>query len=182
MIYFFLNFFLNPTNGIQRNSVNKLLKDHHFSFQCTKCGKCCYGPGNVYFSKKELIQIKKFLKLDNQQWNLLKKKIIYKNKNELYIHKTHNKCYFLNKKNQCSIYPVRPLQCRSFPFWPSFFSNKKELELLIKNCPGSQLIEKNYHKKIPIYTNDEIVFRCNLTIKKFNRNQKIHHIKELIKL
>lgn len=41
-------------------------------------------------------------------------------------------CVFLDG-NQCSIYPVRPLQCRTFPFWDHF---KTEIDQLLKECPG----------------------------------------------
>ena len=27
-------------------------------------------------------------------------------------------CVFLTKTKKCSIYPVRPLQCLTYPFWP----------------------------------------------------------------
>lgn len=179
-IYSIINQYFIPINGIDKDSVKNTLNQNHFSFQCTKCGKCCYGPGSVYFSNKELIEIKKYLKLDQTQWKELKQKIIHKNQNGLFIHKTYNKCYFLNTKNQCSIYPVRPLQCRTFPFWPSYFKSPKNLQNLILFCPGSNLLKDNLNKKI--FSPDEIVFYCNTTIQKFNQNQIKQNKKDLIKL
>lgn len=44
-------------------------------------------------------------------------------------------CMFLTEKG-CSIYPVRPIQCRSFPFWPENISNVDNWENLKKMCPG----------------------------------------------
>jgi len=43
-------------------------------------------------------------------------------------------CIFFNEsKEQCMIYPVRPLQCRTFPFWEQFKNNEKEVR---DECPG----------------------------------------------
>lgn len=35
----------------------------------------------------------------------------------------------------CSIYDVRPEQCRTFPFWPRY-RNKRHLPELMEECPG----------------------------------------------
>jgi len=37
-------------------------------------------------------------------------------------------CTFLNPIGQCSIYDVRPIQCRTYPFWPSIVKNKQTWE------------------------------------------------------
>jgi hypothetical protein len=169
-----------PTNGVSKFQVLATLNKNSFSFDCTKCGKCCYGPGNVYFSQKDCINIKKYLKLNEDQWNQLAQRIFHKNQNGIYIHKTYNKCYFLDDKNRCRIYPIRPLQCRTFPFWPSYFSKLKELENLIHSCPGSKLVD--FQKNAKTYSVDEIVYYCNKTIKKFNRSQTSQNKNDLIKL
>jgi len=42
-------------------------------------------------------------------------------------------CVFLDSRSKCTIYPVRPLQCRQFPFWPYF---KRHTSGLKETCPG----------------------------------------------
>ncbi len=43
-------------------------------------------------------------------------------------------CLFFDKeKNGCGIYPVRPEQCRTFPFWPYFREHPEEA---FEECPG----------------------------------------------
>ena len=37
-------------------------------------------------------------------------------------------CIFLNPIGQCNIYDVRPIQCRTYPFWPSILKNKQTWE------------------------------------------------------
>ena len=34
-------------------------------------------------------------------------------------------CTFLDESGQCSIYDVRPVQCRTYPFWPSLLEKKR---------------------------------------------------------
>ena len=43
-------------------------------------------------------------------------------------------CIFFDEtKERCGIYPVRPSQCRTFPFWEQFKQNEKEVR---EECPG----------------------------------------------
>ena len=43
-------------------------------------------------------------------------------------------CIFFDEtKERCGIYPVRPSQCRTFPFWEQFKQNEKEAR---EECPG----------------------------------------------
>ena len=35
---------------------------------------------------------------------------------------------FLNPIGQCSIYDVRPVQCSTYPFWPSLLASKEDWE------------------------------------------------------
>jgi len=35
-------------------------------------------------------------------------------------------CVFLDPFGQCSIYDVRPVQCRTYPFWPSLLESKED--------------------------------------------------------
>ena len=48
-------------------------------------------------------------------------------------------CTFLKHedgKRMCSIYPVRPLQCRTYPFWTSNLSSRREWNDVASGCPG----------------------------------------------
>ncbi|BCZ17382.1 hypothetical protein NHP190003_06640 [Helicobacter sp. NHP19-003] len=45
-------------------------------------------------------------------------------------------CVFLDEETkQCQIYPVRPKQCQTFPFWECF-QNPKKVKELCALCPG----------------------------------------------
>ena len=44
------------------------------------------------------------------------------------LKRKENACIFLDQGGQCSIYDVRPVQCGTYPFWPSLLNNKKAWE------------------------------------------------------
>lgn len=46
-------------------------------------------------------------------------------------------CVFLDEEWQCSIYPVRPIQCGTFPFW-EYYKEEEHLPMLRRDCPGVQ--------------------------------------------
>jgi hypothetical protein len=45
-------------------------------------------------------------------------------------------CFFNPDERRCLVYPVRPSQCRSFPFWESFRADPAEV---LEECPGVRL-------------------------------------------
>jgi len=56
-------------------------------------------------------------------------------------------CVFLNNLNQCKIYPVRPEQCKTFPF---ISINKNEIDFLelYPFCKGLELSDAKKHKNL----------------------------------
>lgn len=117
-------------------TVHEALQGRTFDFRCTSCGKCCTGPGEVYFTDEDLEKVYEYLKLDSKSRRALKKKLIQFRRKGLNVHSSGKTCLFL-KNNQCTIYPVRPMQCSTFPFWPSNFSSAEALDELREECPGS---------------------------------------------
>ncbi len=51
------------------------------------------------------------------------------------LERSNNDCIFLSDTG-CRIYPVRPLQCSSYPFWGSVLSSEEQWEDEAKECPG----------------------------------------------
>jgi Fe-S-cluster containining protein len=39
-------------------------------------------------------------------------------------------------KDGCTVYAARPLQCRTFPFWPSILVSAAAWEVAKSGCPG----------------------------------------------
>ncbi|KPK33027.1 MAG: hypothetical protein AMS24_02465 [Chlamydiae bacterium SM23_39] len=134
------------------------MKDYWYKdglyFKCTSCGKCCTGaPGFVWLSQKEILKISNFLKISKNSF-LKKYTIKVKNLISLKEKKPSYDCIFLENK-KCKIYKIRPLQCKTYPFWPQNLTSKKAWkENILKNCPGalekSKLYSKEEIKKISL--------------------------------
>ena len=45
-------------------------------------------------------------------------------------------CPLLTEDRQCSVQPVKPVQCRTFPFWPELVDDAARWEDTKRYCPG----------------------------------------------
>lgn len=104
---------------------------------CEKCGgKCCIGDsGNIFANQEELENLRNYLKLDQREFfqKYLRKVGFRVSFKEVPFEGGFACIFFDQEKRNCSIYAYRPSQCRTFPFWEYFKTNKKELE---KECIG----------------------------------------------
>ena len=110
---------------------------------CIGCpGKCCNGEsGNIFVNSKEAEAISRFLRIEVSKFieEYLVKIYCKFSIKEIKTNKNYACAFFDKKRNKCSIYPVRPNQCRTFPFWDYF---KDRPEEVARQCPGISLCEK----------------------------------------
>lgn len=106
-----------------------------FSFDekaCEKCGgKCCVGSsGNIFANEEEIKALSLHFALQVQDFkNKFMKKVGLRYSFKEYKFKEGFACIFFDEKKQnCSIYELRPKQCRTFPFWQYFKKHKEELK------------------------------------------------------
>ncbi len=45
--------------------------------------------------------------------------------------------FFDPEKRHCKVYPVRPIQCRTWPFWKSNVASEKKWGEVCEDCPGA---------------------------------------------
>ena len=105
-------------------------------FTCTMCGKCCTGePGFVWVTEEEIAAIAAF-----RQEKVAEVKALYtrraKGKRTLREHGDGD-CVFYDHQKGCTIYPVRPPQCRTWPFWESNIETPESWTRTTQICPGS---------------------------------------------
>ena len=111
------------------------------AFECTGCGLCCAGPaeGYVWLNDKELNEIAEFLKITPAE---MRKRYIRKvgRRQTIVERKDNHDCSFLVQRpeggKKCSIYAVRPAQCRTWPFWPSNLACPQDWSLAGLRCEG----------------------------------------------
>lgn len=104
-------------------------------FECRRCGGCCRGePGYVWVSPAEAIEIAGFLgeTIDSFSSSHLR---LVGNRTSL-IEKPNGDCVFWDSAIGCRVYPLRPVQCRTFPFWAGNLDSPAAWEAASKRCPG----------------------------------------------
>ncbi len=117
-------------------------KDNYpYKFDATVCsncdGNCCIGEsGYIWISKKEIENLALFLNISIEELGikyLLKVGYKYSLKEKKISNNNYACIFFDLKQKKCSIYDVRPNQCRTFPFWEYFKNNVKEVQ---QECPA----------------------------------------------
>ncbi len=105
---------------------------------CRECtGNCCTGEsGYIWVAVQKIPEMAAYLGIDNSEFikKFLKKGGYRYSIKEIQRAEGEYDCIFFDRTILgCMIYPVRPLQCRTFPFWDYFKDNEEELR---NECPG----------------------------------------------
>ncbi|MGC8638897.1 MAG: YkgJ family cysteine cluster protein [Isosphaeraceae bacterium] len=106
------------------------------AFSCTRCGACCTGgPGYVWVTLDEIEKLarhrgekleefsKRFVRRVGDRWSL--------------IERPGGDCIFWDAQAGCTVYPARPIQCRTWPFWPENVETTEDWQRTTQVCPGS---------------------------------------------
>ena len=102
-------------------------------FECQKCGRCCRGePGVVWVSKAEIEKISAHLGISPGEFRT---KYVRRVGFRLSLKELDNGDCVLYQ-NGCVVYPVRPAQCRTFPFWSEALRSREWYDEVLENCPG----------------------------------------------
>ena len=106
-------------------------------FECTGCGDCCGGkPGAVWLNEAEEVALAEHLELSQAHFR------------SHYVRQLHGRsslaerpsgdCIFLDsRERRCTVYAARPVQCRSWPFWPANVRTEEDWRATEGECPGA---------------------------------------------
>ena len=127
-------------------------------FTCTQCGACCGGaPGHVWVSLEECDQIAAYLGLTCDDFT--KRHVRRVGVRLSLLEKKGGDCELLVReqsgRTKCAIHPVRPLQCRTWPIWPSNLATPEDWREAASECPG---INQGKHHPLSII---QAVLRAN---------------------
>ena len=139
---------------VTQNKTDRPWYADGLSFTCTQCGNCCTGgPGYVWISEIEITRMAAHLKMTEQE--LVRKycrkidgKFSLRERKSL---KGDYDCIFLKEvdgRRTCTVYEVRPLQCRTWPFWDGNLIAPKSWNRAGTKCPGLNKGRKFTQKQI----------------------------------
>jgi Fe-S-cluster containining protein len=136
------------------------------TFTCTQCGNCCTGgPGFVWISREEIVRLAAHLKLSPEQ---TVERYCRKIDGQFSLRERRTRggaydCVFLTEtkvpqvaedgqkivltRRGCSIYPVRPLQCRTWPFWPENLGSQKNWDASAQRCHGMNHGDRHFTRE-----------------------------------
>jgi uncharacterized protein len=105
-------------------------------FRCTMCGDCCTGaPGFVWINDDELQTLAEFLGQAVEQVVATYTRVAHRGRT--LREKANGDCVFYDTTAGCTVYPARPGQCRTWPFWDSNLQSPKHWQHTCDICPGS---------------------------------------------
>src|SRR5690242_11610362 len=103
-------------------------------FQCQPgCTECCTQRGFVWLTEEDLARAAEFLGMTPRAFE---RQYVYRTSKRIRLRvPREERCHFL-KDGGCSIHPVKPTQCRIFPFWPELVESRREWKKTARYCPG----------------------------------------------
>lgn len=105
-------------------------------FACTQCGNCCTGtPGFVWVNDEEIAALAEFRGEPEEQVRGLYTRGEGGTRRSL-KEKPNGDCVFYDRMAGCTVYPVRPRQCRTWPFWECNTESPATWARAAAECPG----------------------------------------------
>lgn len=107
--------------------------DQGLRFRCQQCGDCCVGEhGTIYVSAPEIEAIAACLRMPVDGFTT---RYLYPYKDSYSIKEDdQGRCLFYEEG--CAIYNIRPMQCRTYPFWFSTLRSEERWRRVGRQCPG----------------------------------------------
>lgn len=105
-------------------------------FECQGSGRCCVSRGEygfVYTTKEDRKRLGKLMNLSTADFT---RRYLAKTDGVFHLKDGDGPdCIFL-KNNRCEVYEARPVQCRTWPFWPEVMNAKTWTKEVKAFCPG----------------------------------------------
>ncbi|MHC4391240.1 MAG: YkgJ family cysteine cluster protein [Planctomycetota bacterium] len=128
-------------------------------FSCTGCGDCCRGAeGYVWVGGDEVRALAEHLELSVKAFG---KRYLRRVDGQLSLVDKPGPlgdCIFWDDAKGCTVYDVRPTQCRTFPFWPENLTSRRAWVKVRRECPGVGMLmgEKDGVRAKRLYSPNEV--------------------------
>lgn len=108
-------------------------------FACTRCGKCCHARGGydqVFVGPREARALARHLGVGVREFHANFTERSAGGYRTLRF--VEGRCTFL-REDGCSVHPAKPVQCRTWPFWPELLASRAAYAREVQSfCPGSR--------------------------------------------
>ncbi|WP_428939032.1 YkgJ family cysteine cluster protein [Fontivita pretiosa] len=139
--------------------------DAGLRFTCTQCGNCCTGgPGYVWISRQEIARMAEYLQISRQEViarycrEVDGKCSLRENRNargeydciflrEEQVCVGDNSEQIVHTRRVCTVYPVRPLQCRTWPFWSENLRSPEAWNRSAQRCHGMNHGQRHFTRQ-----------------------------------
>ena len=104
-------------------------------FECQGSGKCCTSRGShgfVYLSLKDRKRFANFFAMTTREFTRVH---CAKTDGWFHLNESEGDCKFL-QGTRCAVYEARPMQCRTWPFWPEHMNTRAWRKDVVGFCPG----------------------------------------------
>ena len=102
-------------------------------FSCKQCGDCCKGYGGTYVSRSDVEAIAAYIGVDPEQF--VERYCTQSGDRLLLAQHESGFCIFWKDK-MCSIHPVKPKMCKTWPFIRNLLADPENWEKMASMCPG----------------------------------------------
>ena len=105
-------------------------------FECTRCGNCCTSHGeytHVYLAERDVRALAAHLGLSRRRFLA---RYCEREDGRVLLRMDAPECPFLSSEGTCSVYPARPRQCRTWPFWEENLERAAWEGPIAATCPG----------------------------------------------
>lgn len=109
----------------------------NLDFSCQRCSNCCrLEPGAVFLTQEDADNISKSLGLSLNDFLTKYCRELYKGDIPVVALKEKKNYDCILWNGGCSVYNARPVQCRTYPFWPYVVESKEYVDLEKRRCKG----------------------------------------------
>jgi len=103
-------------------------------FECQVCGRCCGGePGYIWMTPEEVRAAAGHLGMDVLDFCNM---YLAEYDRGFSLRELEGGDCCMLRNGRCLIYAVRPIQCRTWPWWPSNLRSRATWRETARRCPG----------------------------------------------
>src|SRR5262245_42706064 len=103
-------------------------------FECTACGKCCTGvPGYVWVTEAEIERMARYRGMTTERFR--RQYVRRVGKRLSLVERKNGDCALL-QDGKCTVYPVKPTPCSTFPFWEGPLASEEAWKETAERCEG----------------------------------------------